>query len=159
MVNDLTKDIACNVNIKILDLTGKVLNENTEEFCFVAAGSEQLMLTDNSKKWLNQNAIIQFSWNDVNGNAISRDYVNKVSDYTIAAASDVSLQIEEIDKVNKTAVLRITNKRFVRNFWVSSEQFGVNFDSNFLNFLPGEHLIEISYEELPKLGELKMMWM
>lgn len=160
LVNDLPQSFTSNVTAQLIDFEGKLLHEAKEALWFTEAGSQQILKSDSvAKEILKKNVLIQFSWNDAKGNTFSRNYVNKINDYTIAPATDVTVKIESLDATNKTAVLKITNKRFVRNFWISSDKFGVKFSSNFLNFLPGEHLIEISFEELVKVEELKMKWM
>lgn len=160
LVSDLSESFTSNVTVQLFDFEGKRLHEAKEALWFTEAGSRQLLKNDSiANELLQQNAFIKFSWNDAKGNTIERNFVNKVNDYTIATPKDVDLQLTDVDETNKTAVLRIYNKRFVRNFWVSSDKFNVQFSSNFVNLLPGEHLIEISFEEVPEIGEFKMKWM
>jgi hypothetical protein len=47
----------------------------------------------------------------------------------------------------------------VHHFWLFSDEVGVQFSENFIDLLPGEHLIEIQFDELPVLSDFDFMWM
>jgi frataxin-like iron-binding protein CyaY len=60
---------------------------------------------------------------------------------------------------NKTAELVIENSEFLRDFWVSSEKIGVHFSDNFIDFLPGKHIIKVSYSDNNfSLSQLNYFW-
>ena len=105
------------------------------------------------------NLLVKFTWNNATGEKLTRNFANIKSDYKSAKADDITLSIEAIDSVAKTAVISVENKRFVRDFWLTSNKFGVKFKSNFLNLVPGEHLIDVSFDEIPKVEELRMKWL
>ena len=82
-----------------------------------------------------------------------------MKDYERATDEDISLTIEKLNSDEKTATIKIETTKFLRNFWLSSDKFGVRFDSNFKSLLPGSNYITISFDVLPEVEDFKMMWL
>jgi hypothetical protein len=47
----------------------------------------------------------------------------------------------------------------VRACWIYSSKLGVQFDTNFEDYLPGEHAIEIRFDELPAAEDFGVKFM
>lgn len=160
IVNDLPDSYTSEISIQLIDLEGVTQKEWKEECWFSGAGSKKINFDENTLAELGKsNLLIQFTWNNAVGERFTRNFANIKSSYKTAESSDIQLSIDSIDTIAKTAVIVVENERFVRNFWLTSDKFGVKFSSNFLNLIPGEHRIEISFEEVPKVEELWMKWM
>ena len=66
------------------------------------------------------------------------------------------LTIENVDPVQKTAVLRIETNQPLVDFWVYGAAHQLHFDTNFKSLLPGTHLLPFTYNgELPSTQELQ----
>jgi beta-mannosidase len=65
----------------------------------------------------------------------------------------VTLKLNEIDTINKTAVIEINNDKFLADFWLYSNRQGVRFDKNFIHLLPGKHFFSITFESFPLLED------
>ena len=65
----------------------------------------------------------------------------------------VTIKLNEIDTINKTAVIEINNDKFLADFWLFSNREGVRFDKNFIHLLPGKHFFTISFESFPLLED------
>lgn len=160
IVNDLPDKYTSTIQVQLIDLKGRTVKEWSEEVCFVGSGSKMIGFDEGViAEMTKSNLLVKFTWNNAKGGSFTRDFANIKNDYKKAKIEDIRLTIDAIDETAKTAVISIENQRFVRDFWLTSSQFGVKFSSNFLNLVPGEHLIEISFDEVPKLEELKMKWL
>ncbi len=160
IVNDLPDSFTANVYVQLIDLKGRTEREWVEKVQFSGAGSKQIVFDESAFSELEKsNFVVKFTWNDAQGESFTRNFANIKNEYKTAKAEDISLSLHSIDTSAKTAIISIENKRFVRDFWLSSSQFGLKFSANFLNLIPGEHLIEISFDEIPKVEEFKMKWM
>jgi len=160
IVNDLPDNFTANIYIQLIDLNGETKREWKQDVWFTGAGSKQITFDEDVPTELaKSNFVVKFTWNDAQGKKFTRNFANIKNDYKTAKEDDVSLSIDSIDPISKTAIISIENKRFVKDFWLTSSKFGVRFKSNFLNLIPGEHLIEISFDELPEVGDFEMKWM
>ena len=160
IVNDLPDNYTSNIHVQLIDLEGKTFKEWNDDAWFTGAGSKMIAFDEKSiEEMTKSNLLVKFTWNNATGEKLTRNFANIKSDYKSAKADDITLSIEAIDSVAKTAVISVENKRFVRDFWLTSNKFGVKFKSNFLNLVPGEHLIDVSFDEIPKVEELRMKWL
>lgn len=160
IVNDLPDNYTSNIHVQLIDLEGKTVKEWNDDAWFTGAGSKMIAFDEKSiEEMTKSNLLVKFTWNNATGEKLTRNFANIKSDYKSAKADDITLSIEAIDSVAKTAVISVENKRFVRDFWLTSNKFGVKFNSNFLNLVPGEHLIDVSFDEIPKVEELRMKWL
>ncbi len=160
VVNDLNQDFNCVINVSIKDFSGVELHQFVTEHAFKGAGDFLIDFSDEQiVQALSQNCVIHFKWNDANGNSLERTYTHKIVEYEKATADDLRLTIEAVNPKANTAVLKISTTKFVDNLWISSSKFGVKFEQNFFQLLPGEVLIPITYSELPVVGDFKLKWM
>jgi len=65
----------------------------------------------------------------------------------------VTIKLNDIDSINKTAVIEIDNDKFLADFWLYTNREGVRFDQNFIHLLPGKHFFSITFESLPLLED------
>ena len=106
-----------------------------------------------------KNCVVHFEWNDEQGINRIRTFSRLPSNRNKADRKEIKLEIVSINTENKTAVLKVENTKFLHHFWLYSSKAGIQFSENFIDFLPGEHLIEIQFDELPVLSDFDFMWM
>jgi len=159
LINDSPEKFTCVVQMKVTDLTGKILCEKqfTEEF----NGPKNILLSTPCfmGELKNKNCVVCFEWNDAQGNAHDRNFSRLPSARSKADRKDIKVDVVSINAEKKTAVLKIENTKYVHHFWLFSDEVGVQFSENFIDLLPGEHLIEIQFDELPLLSDFDFMWM
>ena len=148
----------CDVQCEVYDLFGKKkatieLSQNVN-----GQGSQKLCMKTVKEDLEKMNAHLVFTWKDEDGNSFSRSYDNIKLDREKAAESSVSMSFDPSSD-NGKGVITIETKRFLKDFWISSDKFGVKFDRNFQSLLPGTHTFEITFEETPELLDFKMMWL
>jgi hypothetical protein len=68
----------------------------------------------------------------------------------LASVDVITINLNAVDTINKTAVIEINNNQFLADFWLYSTKIGVSFDKNFLQLLPGKHQISIHFNEIPE---------
>ena len=68
----------------------------------------------------------------------------------LASAEDITINLNAVDTINKTAVIEINNNQFLADFWLYSAKIGVTFEKNFIQLLPGKHQILIHFNEIPE---------
>jgi beta-mannosidase len=67
-----------------------------------------------------------------------------------------SLRIVSIDAEKKAAVVELTTDAFLADCWIYSDKLGVHFENNFTNYLPGKHLVKLTFTD--EIGDLKCMY-
>ncbi|MFK7786974.1 MAG: hypothetical protein AB8B56_17770 [Crocinitomicaceae bacterium] len=157
LVSDVADSFMCDIQCDIYDLFGKKeatieLSQNVN-----GQGSQKLCMKTVKEDLKKMNAHLVFTWKDEEGNQFSRSYDNIKWDREKAPASSVKLEFEKTGEGKGR--LTIETARFLKDFWVSSEKFGVKFDRNFESLLPGTHSIELTFEEEPQLSDFRMMWL
>ena len=158
LVSDVVDTFMCDVQCEVYDLFGKKkatieLSQNVN-----GQGSQKLCMKTVKEDLEKMNAHLVFTWKDEDGNSFSRSYDNIKLDREKAAESSVSMSFDPSSD-NGKGVITIETKRFLKDFWISSDKFGVKFDRNFQSLLPGTHTFEITFEETPELLDFKMMWL
>jgi hypothetical protein len=58
----------------------------------------------------------------------------------------------------ESAQIILKNEQFIADCWIFSKVKGVKFSENFENYLPGVHVIDISFEEQPKKDDFDVMY-
>jgi beta-mannosidase len=142
----------------IYDLTGKVLFQQEKQVELKTFEKKQLIEACDLEKFEGQNCLLQFQWKNLQGKELVRNYTQLPLNHFKTPTSDVELTIKSINVFTKTAVLELKTVGFLSNFWVQSNQQGVLFDQNFMNYLPGTHLIHISFEHLPEISNFSLIW-
>jgi hypothetical protein len=143
----------------VTDLTGKTLCEKEFTQEFVGAKSIVLSTPCFKGELKTKNCVVRFEWNDAQGNNHTRTFSRLPSNRNKADRKEIKLEIVSINTEKKTAVLKVENTKFLHHFWLYSAKAGVQFSENFIELLPGEHLIEVQFEELPLLSDFDFMWM
>ena len=121
--------------------------------------TEKICHTCIDKKFDSQNFVIVFNWNDANGKEHQRSFSHLPKPVKRAEALELELELAEIDQVNKTAKVFLTTTKYIRNAWVYSSVFGVAFDRNFIDLLPGKHEFTVQFRELPSRDQIWVKWM
>ena len=145
--------------MKVTDLTGKLLCEKEFTQAFDGAKSIKLSTPCFTGELKNKNCVVRFEWNDAQGNRHDRAFSRLPSARNQADRKDISIVLLSADQEKKTATIKIENSKYVHHFWLFSDEVGVQFSQNFIDLLPGEHLIEIQFDELPVLSDFDFMWM
>jgi beta-mannosidase len=159
LINDTPEKFTCVVQMKVTDLTGKTLCEKEFTHEFDGAKSTKLSTPCFTGELRNKNCVVRFVWNDAQGNAHDRTFSRLPSSRSQAVRKDINIVLLSADEVNKTATIKIINSKYVHHFWLFSDEVGVQFSENFIDLLPGEHMIEIQFDELPVLSDFDFMWM
>jgi beta-mannosidase len=159
LINDTPEKFTCVVKMKVTDLTGKLLCE--KEFTQAFDGAKSIVLSTPCFKGelKSKNCVVHFEWNDEQGINRRRTFSRLPSNRNKADRKEIKLELVSINTENKTAVLKVENTKFLHHFWLYSRMAGIQFSENFIDFLPGEHLIEIQFDELPVLSDFDFMWM
>ncbi|MCE2682881.1 MAG: hypothetical protein LW704_08005 [Cryomorphaceae bacterium] len=159
LINDTPEKFTCVVQMKVTDLTGKTLCEKEFTHEFDGAKSTKLSTPCFTGELRNKNCVVRFVWNDAQGNAHDRTFSRLPSSRSQADRKDINIVLLSADQEKKTATIKIENSKYVHHFWLFSDEVGVQFSENFIDLLPGEHLIEIQFDELPVLSDFDFMWM
>ena len=159
LINDTPEKFTCVVKMKVTDLTGKVLCEKEFTQEFDDAKSTKLSTPCFTGELKNKNCVVRFEWNDAQGNSHDRTFSRLPSARSQADRKDINIVLLAADRESKTATIKIENSKYVHHFWLFSDEVGVQFSENFIDLLPGEHLIEIQFDELPVLSDFDFIWM
>lgn len=103
-----------------------------------------------------KNSYYLFSWK-VDGKSFQRSFISYEGGDK-AEKGKVKLHVLNVDEMNKTAILQISNKEFVADLWICSSKFGVRYSENFKSYLPGVHQIEIRFKDLPEINDFELFW-
>ena len=142
--SDLRDTTTTNLKIETFSLDGKLVNTKTTSVKLAYQANQEIY---NQVQAKSTDVLVRITLNG----SYSRDFlVSKKKSFPI---QPIFITLENVDLVNKTAILKITNKSFLADFWIYSNSVGVRFDRNFLNLLPGTHLIKINFENEPKLSD------
>jgi beta-mannosidase len=142
--SDLRDTTTTNVKIETFSLDGKLVNTKTTSVKLAYQANQEIY---NQVQAKTNDAVVRITLNGT----YSRDFlISKKKSFPI---QPISITLENVDLVNKTAILKVTNKSFLADFWIYSNSVGVRFDRNFLNLLPGTHLIKITFKNEPKLSD------
>ena len=134
---------ATQVNIDVYSLDGKLVSSKLEKLGI--AYQEQISLGS----FKQQNQVVK-----VRVNGYERTFLlSKQKSFQGNVKAYVTIKLNDIDTINKTAVIEINNDKFLADFWLYSMQLGVRFDNNFIQLLPGTHSIKISFETTPDLRD------
>ena len=134
---------ATQINIDVYSLDGKLVSSKLQKLGI--AYQEQISLGS----FKQQNQVVK-----VRVNGYERTFLlSKQKSFQGNVKAHVTIKLNDIDSINKTAVIEINNDKFLADFWLYSMQLGVRFDINFIQLLPGKHSIKISFEKTPVIGD------
>lgn len=159
LVSDSPESYETVLTYRISGLDGKLLAEKAEKIFVYSGLKQEICLECRTETWMDQNYLIEFSWQNAQGDTIARSFSHILQKKERAAASDVSLKLENIDLIDQTAVLKVETSAFLQNFWLYSSVPGIRFDRNFNDLVPGSHEIRITFSQIPKTADFGMKWL
>ena len=134
---------AIQLSLEVYSLDGKLLSSKSQKLSI--SYMEQLSLG----KFQADNKIVKVRI----GNDYDRVFLlskEKTFKTKLASAEDITINLNAVDTINKTAVIEINNNQFLADFWLYSAKIGVTFEKNFIQLLPGKHQILIHFNEIPE---------
>ncbi len=159
LVSDSPEQFKCTVKYTIFDLKGK---KETDSIIYltVKQGSVEELLNSNIQNFPSDKSyMVHFEWKNAAGSGQDRWFSHVSEKQKKTAAKNIKYSLESIDLVGKTANLVIENKSFVGDFWIYSDVLGVAFSENFVNYLPGKHVIKIKYSsDSVNLTQFQFQW-
>jgi len=158
LVSDQPNGFGCQINCKVFDLDGQLLNEWRCHQAILGWHNKQLF-NEELSALSKDNYVVHFSWNDENGVQQQREFTHLPTKITPSAADKVNWEIQGIDTITKTAIIVIENSYFLRKCWAFSQTQGVRFDRNFLDLLPGKHEIMIHFDVIPTKSDFELIWL
>jgi beta-mannosidase len=141
-----SNESAVQVVLEVYTLDGVMLSSSTQKLAIDYM--EQILLGT----FKQQNQIVKV----LVGNKYERTFLlSQQKSFQGNAKALVTIKLNEIDTINKTAVIEINNDKFLADFWLYSNLEGVRFDQNFIHLVPGKHFITIKFESLPLLEDFQ----
>jgi beta-mannosidase len=158
--SDVIDTFMCEISYSVFDLNGKMLFDTNVGQVVRGVENSKLCMKNVEKNLAGKNCVIRFDWKNEKGVEMSRTFSQLPVAYQKANEKTVALRLESVDEERREVIIRVKNKDFLRNFWIYSKDAGLRFDRNFVDLLPGEHLIKIHYEgEVPTLSDFNMRWL
>ena len=158
---DLPGEHSVELSYAIYDLKGKMIGEGDLKSSFEDELTLDLKIEKSRKCKGEKSRHIVFSWKVDGVSYGDRSFDEFVKEKKCKEQkqleSAVDLELFNINPGKKTATIGFTNRRFVRDLWISSSQFGVRFSENFKSYLPGKHEIQITFKEVPSIEDFKVM--
>lgn len=164
LVSGLKDSVEVTLSYKIYDLKGKLIEENDIKQGIGNLEHKHIGIRKLERKrcrWFRKNKadsrVIHFSWSASNGENGERIFV-ELGDHKQADPDRIEVNLLSIDEKKKEALIEVTNKDFVADLWISSKKQGVRFSENFESYLPGRHLIKITYTTTPEIKDFELFW-
>jgi beta-mannosidase len=157
-ISDLDSSFTSTVIIQLFDLEGNMIFKKTENLLIDGPWLQEIALETQEPKQIKSNYLIKFSWKNKDNKEISRTFFHEATKNTKADKNSFKLEIIELDELNKTVKLKLSNTKFLADTWIFSSQLGIQFSENFENYLPGNHIIEIKFKETPKVEDFQLFW-
>ena len=101
--------------------------------------------------------MLSFTWNSVNNHG-SRDFLENYFE-SDQIEPDVKLKLKHLNEKNSTAQLILKTNHFLPYCWIYSNKGGLLFDKNFIHLLPGKHVFNLTFKELPEQNDFNSMWL
>jgi beta-mannosidase len=157
--SDVVDTFMCQLFFKVYDLEGKLLFENNCSQLVRGVENEKICM-NSFDTMLQKNAVIEFNWKDQKGMEHSRTFSHLPMVYSMASEKEVKLEVISNDTEKKELQVRVITKKYLRNFWIYSNKTGIQFDRNFIDLIPGEHIFKLKYvDSTPVLEDLGTKWM
>lgn len=159
LLSDAPESREYTVHCKVMDLKGKTHVETDFVRVLGAGEKTELQISDLLEhEHLKKGYVLYFTYKDNHGKWITREFEHVGNEHKKAPQKSVELRLARVDEENRTAVVEIETTHYLRNAWLSSSVFGVRFDRNFLQLMPGTHSITITFEQVPDLNDFRLMW-
>lgn len=157
VVSDQPDTFNMEVNYVIFNLEGKELLRGNFKKQIGGLTKERICHSCIDKKLNNENWVIEFSWNDAKAKEHQRRFSHLTKSFLKASEKDVTLNIIKNDDGTLNAV--ITTKKFLRDLWLYSVVPSVCFEDNFIDLLPGTHVIKLDLPVIStEIPEINMLW-
>jgi beta-mannosidase len=159
LVSSQPDTFMCELFFTVYDLNGKELFKNNASQ--LIRGNEAEKICDHciKKDAAGANYYVRFDWKDQHGKQHFRTFSHTPQTYTRAIDEDISISFGDIDQTSRTVKIIVDVKKFLKNFWIYSSKAGNEFDRNFMDLIPGRHVVTMKFEELPQLSDLGFKWM
>ena len=139
-----SNESAVQVVLEVYNLDGLLLSSSTQKIAIDYM--EQISLGT----YKQQNQLVKV----LVGNKYERTFLlSQQKSFQGNVKALVTIKLNDIDTINKTAIIEINNDKFLADFWLYSNQEGLRFDQNFIHLLPGNHFFTITFESLPLLED------
>jgi len=159
LVSDYPDSFLCNLTYDIFDFKGKLQKSTTLELNIHQGSVEKICPECLTVEEREKGFYVNFKWNTSDKKIHNRSFTHTSKKHIKALRADFKVIYENLNTIEKTLDLIIENSNFLQDFWVSSEKIGVHFSENFVDLLPGKHIIKISYTaDTFNLDELNYFW-
>ena len=139
-----SNESAVQVVLEVYNLDGVMLSSSTQKIAIDYM--EQISLGT----FKQQNQIVKV----LVGNKYERSFLlSQQKSFQGNAKALIALKLNDIDTINRTAVIEVDNDKFLADFWLYSKDLGVHLDNNFIHLLPGKHFFTITFESIPLLTD------
>ncbi len=159
LVSDSPEQFKCAVKYTIFDLKGKKEVDSIIYLTVNQGSVEELFISHIQKFPIDKSYMVHFEWKNAAGSGQDRWFSHLSAKHKKTAAKNIKYSLESIDLVGKTANLVIENKSFISDFWIYSDVLGVVFSENFMDYLPGKHVVKIKYSaDSVNLKQFQFQW-
>ena len=159
IVSGLNDTLSIDIDCEIFNLEGKSIAQKTITKSFNGQASDMICLKSLEKLARKDESFrVLFNWKDQNSNPQSRGFDVIKTERKLAERGSFDVQLININENEKTATLKLKNQDFLRDFWITSKDFGIKYSTNFESFLPGEHEVKIRFEQVPELDDFDFFW-
>jgi beta-mannosidase len=159
LISDQPDTFQLNLRYTIFNLKGKEMLSGQFQKSISGFASEKICQTCICKKLVNRNYVIQFEWNDAKGLTHDRTFSHLPETREKPKKSEIKLELIDVNPNSKTAKVVLTNTKYLRNVWIHSSVAGVHLNKNFLDLLPGIHVYQMKFKNIPSIEELGVKWM
>ncbi len=155
-VSGVVDTFECTISWTITDEKGKILGSGDRVEVIQGQSNIRLLETAALEKWKDKNIRIDFSWNTANGEVHARAFDRFHGEHKLPDCDDVQLNV--ISSLRGVTVIDITNKKYLRDFWLYCDVPGVRYDRNFISLPPGTHTFVLTSEEVNEDTHFEMRW-
>ena len=144
-----SKESAVQVVIEVYNLDGVMLSSSTQKLAIDYM--EQISLGT----FKQQNQIVKV----LVGNKYERSFLlSQQKSFQGNVKALIAIKLNDIDTINRTAVIEVDNDKFLADFWLYSKDLGVHLDNNFIHLLPGKHFIKINFQNTPIIADFSFKY-
>ena len=148
--SDLLEKRTINLKTETFSLDGKLLQQTESKVEINHQSKNEVWNSSNSK--FSKDVLIRVSIDS----SYSREFL--IGSTKTLSKPTISVKLENVNPIDQTFELKITNTAFCADFWIYSMKQGIRFERNFINLLPGKHSFKGSYKDLPALADFEYMF-
>lgn len=157
LVNDLYKQDTFSVEIELLNLKGEKITSFLDTMV-VSEPATCALFPGELMRYGNQNYVAKCTLSKANGLKVERTFKQLIIPYKVADSKSVNISIQSVDPTNKVVTIRLENSEFLSDVWLYSLKSGMKFNRNFVDLLPGKHVFQVHFEELPSIKDFNLKW-